>query len=104
MVPKKSIPETSLNYPIRDKVEALMTPAGNYMLPSEFADDVYTRITKANPPAIFWSGSMTWPPRIVNILVFLFDPRVWDLVTSGISGLKDLARIVRDRELKKKAI
>ncbi|KAE9380860.1 short-chain dehydrogenase/reductase [Stipitochalara longipes BDJ] len=101
-MPPKSIPETSLYYQIRDKAEALMTPAGNYMSTSEFAEDVYAKIIKPAPPAILWSGSMTWPPRIVNVLVFLFGSRVWDLVTGGVSGLKDLGKIVREKELEKK--
>ena len=102
-MPPKTISETSLYYPIREKAEALMTPAGNYMSASEFAGDIYAKITKPNPPAIIWSGSMTWPPRIVNVLVFVFGARMWDLVTGGVSGLKDLAKIVKKKELEKNA-
>ncbi|PMD31065.1 NAD(P)-binding protein [Hyaloscypha variabilis F] len=101
-MPRKSIPETLLYYLIREKAEALMTRAGNYMSAVEFAHDIYARITKLTPPAIIWPGSMIWPPRIVNVLVFLFGPCVWDLVTSGVSGLKDLRKIVREKEWEKK--
>lgn len=80
-----------------------MAPAGSYMSASEFTEDVFGKLTKPNPPALFWSGSMTWPPRIVNFMVFLFGPRVWDLATGNVSGLNDLAKIVGARESKKKA-
>jgi 1-acylglycerone phosphate reductase len=102
-MPPKTIPETSLYFPIREKAEAIMTPAGNYMSPSEFADDVFVRITKSNPPALFWSGSMIWPPRIINVFEYLFGPRVWDLAAGGVSGLNDLRKLMSAREAKKKA-
>jgi hypothetical protein len=91
-MPPKAIPETSLYFPIKDKAEALMTPAGSYISASEFAEDVFGRLLKPNPPALFRSGSMTWPPRIVNFMV-----------TGGVGGLNDLAKIIGAKGSKKKA-
>jgi hypothetical protein len=103
-MPPKTIPETSLYFPIKDKAEALMTPVGNFMSAPEFAEKAFASLTKPNVPAVTWLGSLTWPPRIVNIFVFFFGPRVWDLVTGGVSGLNDLGKIVRARELEKKVV
>ena len=99
-MPPKTIRETSLYFPIRDKAEALMTPEGIHMPASEFAKEVFSKSTKSHPPALFWSGSMTWPPRIVGFFVYLFGFRVWDLAYGGVSGLNDLAKLVRSKEKK----
>lgn len=100
-MPPKGISQTSLYFPIKEKAEALMTPAGPYMPAEDFAKDVFPKLVKANPPALFWAGSMTLAPRIVNFFVFLFGVRVWDLVTGGVSGLSELSNMVRLKEMKK---
>jgi hypothetical protein len=97
-IPPKTIPETSLYFPTKER---LMTPVGNFISASEFAENVFARLTKPNLPPVFCVGSMTWPPKIVNFLVFLFGPRVWDSVTGERIKPFGQAKTVGSRELKK---
>jgi hypothetical protein len=69
---------------------------------SEFAKNIFHRITRPNPPVIVYEGAMLWPARILSSLTWMFGPRIADFLIGGTSGLHDLAKIVKEMEAKER--
>ena len=94
------LPHTSLYAPIKKKAEALMVAEeGNRVSASELVAALYPKITKTSPTAVIYQGPMVFLARLVSAMAWIFGPRVVDLVCGGASGLNDLARIVRARQI-----
>ena len=98
-----NIPDNSLYLPIKTKAKALMDPANQpQQSASEFAKNIFHRITRPNPPVIVYEGAMLWPARILSSLTWMFGPRIADFLIGGTSGLHDLAKIVKEMEAKER--
>jgi hypothetical protein len=98
-----NIPDNSLYLPIKMKAKALMNPADQpQQSASEFAKNIFHRITNPNPSVIVYEGAMLWPARILSSLTWIFGPRTADFLIGGASGLHDLAKIVKEREAKER--
>ena len=96
---KAEVPETSLYYPIADKIEAMVSCSDTKPMPAaEFARRVVPKILKADPPPVIYEGPLSTITCILACLAWFIGPRVWDWVTGKPSGLWELGKMVREKE------
>jgi hypothetical protein len=93
----KPTPATSLYYPIREKMEALMNTKAKSMTGIEFAARVVPKILKKNPQPVVYEGEMIGVTRFMLFLSYLIGPRWIDWATGFMSGLPDFKKMVLGR-------